>query len=342
MKIIRTKKIAILLVLIALTIVGTVFAIKGLGTSTHHRLRQGIIVADGKVVVLPVTDEIKITKAGTYKFDASWGDEESLGFITGLTITDAGGNDVLACTANKMDMVSEEIELEKGTYHVTFEFFSNDGDTNAFLHAHNLTMGDDVFTDYTNGEWTVNYNIGVEPSNNGGWLLVFCCIFLIILITMFFIQLVTKSDSDNADKYDERQLLERGHAFQAAYFFLMIYIGVYALMGQMHTTLPLSEGNVIFMGIFISIGVFVTISVLKDAYFALTEKRNIIFIIFTIIGLMNALIVIARIADGTFVVDGMISDVFSNLLSGVLFLYLGVLCMIKGALDKKQDAEDED
>lgn len=141
-------------------------------------------------------------------------------------------------------------------------------------------------------------------------------------------------------EYDERQIIARGKAFQVAFFTLMVSL---LLDGFIRTILEYDwsdyfTGVAICIGI--AIGVFVTVSIYKDAYVQLEKNIFNMAIIMLLIGVLNISIGVLNIIEYGFVLNGQITASFLNLFYGVEFVIIGILCLVKNHMNKKEELEE--
>ena len=95
--------------------------------------------------------------------------------------------------------------------------------------------------------------------------------------------------------------------------------------------------------IFVSIGVFVTVCILKDAYMSLYENVKGVVMMFAMVGLLNIGIGITNIVHGYQMVEnGMLSTNCLNLIVGVMFIYVLVVFIARIIYNNRQLEEDEE
>lgn len=182
-------------------------------------------------------------------------------------------------------------------------------------------------------------------------------ILLGVLILFIFSKIVKKfggkvvfgCGKDRKD-YDERQMFVRGKAYEAGFFTLIGYILIVGmLLDVMECSFIISFG-VLWIGVAISIGIFVIICIVKDAYVSLRENAKGILIMFGSIGFLNLVsglpnrnnwlekVEITRngqTMECTKLLPGIV-----NLVLGILFFILMAVLIGKIWYDKKQEKED--
>lgn len=147
------------------------------------------------------------------------------------------------------------------------------------------------------------------------------------------------------DSYDERQLLARGKAYKAAFFTLLFYIMAVALLDNIFGISIFMSFCGLWIGIALSVMVFVVICILKDAYMSLYENVRGIIIVFSIVGILNIAVGILMILEKhPLLENGTISVEWTNLVVGILFFVILIVFCGKVLYNKKQldeEAEDE-
>lgn len=93
----------------------------------------------------------------------------------------------------------------------------------------------------------------------------------------------------------------------------------------------------------ISLAVFATICILKDAYMSLYENVKGVVIMFSAVGILNIAIGIGNIVDGTSLIEnGVLSVRCTNLIVGLLFIYILPVFIGRVIYNNKQLEEDEE
>ena len=178
-----------------------------------------------------------------------------------------------------------------------------------------------------------------DMSEKSIWLLglIACSVVLAVII----ITNVIKKHKNSKDEYDERQILARNIAYKCAFFTLLFYNLVCAVLSAAEIKWADTTAQ-IFIGICLSTFVFIALCIMRDAYF--TQKRTMnSFLIFSfsmsIVALFN---IISTVSSG----EGFVSDSGLNLnvipfCYGIMFFGSGIVAVIKKIINNKQAVEDE-
>ena len=179
------------------------------------QMRQIVAVENGHTVSKPITNSFELNTKGKQVIAVKWWSDEKPGFVTGLVVTDPTGEEIFACTGDKVDILSNSMKLEKGTYEITLTFLSSPEEMNSFILAHNLgeVIGDE-FTDYKeNGEWLMEYSVEFRSAFGLGHVAISVLMGVIIgllLVRLFWV--ISKTGNQSKLQYDERQEMVRGRA----------------------------------------------------------------------------------------------------------------------------------
>lgn len=141
-------------------------------------------------------------------------------------------------------------------------------------------------------------------------------------------------------KYDERQKLARGKAFQAGFFTVLIYEVLYAfgdLMGLRWTV----HFTGVMIGLFLGVAVFGVAAVCQDAYLSLNEKPQGWLALWGIIILANGACVFSEAVDGELIRDGMLTENWLNGLCVALFAVILVAQLLHTARARREEMEEE-
>ena len=90
--------------------------------------------------------------------------------------------------------------------------------------------------------------------------------------------------------------------------------------------------------LWISLCVFVTYCIVKDAYIALHARRKVLIGVFTVVGVLNLAIALSEILCGEGIVTaGRLNLSSSNLLTGAACLYIAIALCVKAILERRQE-----
>ena len=162
---------------------------------------------------------------------------------------------------------------------------------------------------------------------------------------------VTMVKSKKCEEYDERQLVVRSKAFKYAFFTLMFYVVFVELINELFEMPLLCSFGGTWIGVCISIAVFVVYCVINDAYISMNENKRGILILFGGVALLNVVITIAGVLhneieftdkiqimqDGVLREHAIISVQSANLACAVLFIIICATIIIKALVEVKED-----
>ena len=187
-----------------------------------------------------------------------------------------------------------------------------------------------AFEKSTKGVYIMNGNLVYGL----GFVLGIVIVSAIILIPML---IALTKDGRIKRKYDERQEAIRGRGFKLAFYTMIIMNMLYGFFQVACKELPIEPGAMVFIIIFMGVGVYAWYTILNDGYFALNERIPQTIVTFTIIGLANLLIGLNQIMNGDIIVDGVITYNCVNLVCGIFMLITVLVILIKQHKDKKED-----
>lgn len=159
---------------------------------------------------------------------------------------------------------------------------------------------------------------------------------------LFFTVLVIKLKLNHMPVYDERQMKSRGECFSVSFFIL---IGCLLLDGLIRLAFRYDWSSYI-VGvaccIFVSIGTFAIMAILKDAYTSIGENKLRFSLLLGFIGGINFIVGIFRIVQDGFLEDGQVALPFINLLAGCILLIVTMVLLIKYFIEKKQTGDEDE
>lgn len=173
-----------------------------------------------------------------------------------------------------------------------------------------------------------------------GFLIGFSVVILIFLI----IAIVLKCKNNHATEYDERQLIARNAAYKYSFFTLVFY----CILCGMLDIAEIKWAEIViqmFLGMFMSVTVFVVICIFKDAYFGIKKGKNNIYTFLY----LSATITVVQLFSFIFnvfidknpiITNGMLNSHLIPLLCAVTFLIMMIATVIKIIISKKEREEE--
>lgn len=274
------------------------------------------------------------------------------GLITAFVLYDEEGKIAFYCTGEEFHVESAELELKPGNYKIEFRYITNEEALSTLMtEGGGEYYSEEEYTFAENGTFnvTMEYNVKEAGALSIYYLLgVICGVAVGLVLVAALVWLTRKMggkiDLDiKKDAYDERQLLARGVAYKFAFYTLLIGMVIIALMEEIAgIKLFMSMAGVWAMAC-ISLAVFVTICIVKDAYMSLYENVKGVVIMFSGVALLNIVIAISNIIDGApWIENGVLSVGCTNLIVGVLFVYILIVFVCRVIYNNKQLEEDEE
>ena len=338
-------------VIIILALVGISFMTSGeiMGDVTQSTIVE---VEDG--VASPATMEgssFSLEEDGEYAVDVKC-ENDSDGLITAFVLYDEEGNVEFFCSGSEFAAESSNLKLEAGNYRTEMRYITNEEDLSKLMiegGGEYYSEEEYAFTENGTFNVTMEYNVKEAGAKNIYYLLGVICGVAMGLALVALLVWITRKMGGKVDleckkgAYDERQLLARGVAYKYAFFTLMIGMVVIALMEEIAGIRLFMSMAGVWVLICISIAVFATICILKDAYMSLYENVKGVVIMFSAIGILNIAIGIGNIVDGVPLIEnGVLSTRCANLIVGLLFVYILPVFIGRVIYNNKQLEEDEE
>lgn len=179
-------------------------------------------------------------------------------------------------------------------------------------------------------------------SENLFWVIGFITgIFVVIVISIIFALIAKKKNNNKKPvEYDERQVLARGSAYSTAFFTSLVYMIACAMLNILE--IKWAEFSVqMFLGLFLSVTVFASVCILKDAYFTVNSKKLPMIIMFLGVIVLNLSVWIISIIDGeSMLTNGILNSNTLNAGAAVMFIIILIVTIIKSIMDKKAVEEE--
>ena len=340
----KKKTIAILFVLIAaLFAVGVGAILFGLPKTVYELSFEENIIAQSGVAPEEMVYSMEVPEDGDYVMYAKWTSNPS-GMLMACNITDANGNNVNILGAHWMDMASEVMTLEAGTYTLTLTPF-NDAELWKAYWAKFDKIGWDAATENDepetelvgDGEFDFEFSFRLVGSKNVKGIV--SIVFAVIGVILFVIILaVVQRENSMKQNYDERQELLRGRGAKYGLISMLFLNVALYLLESMGVQLPMTAGIAVILSVFVGGGVYSVYCIRMDAYFALNQRAGAFAGFLFIIGVINLVIGIAALLDGRIIQNDQLTDRSLNLFCGILMMILcGSMLLKKAYKDREEE-----
>ena len=176
---------------------------------------------------------------------------------------------------------------------------------------------------------------------NGNLIMTVAIVVVICLVLIIALSKSFHRDSSMKPKYDERQMAIRGRGYMLAFYIILIVMCFLPALINDETKKLLGD-LVNFIPMAIGIPVHVSYCIWNNAYIELNlnYKKWVIFSI--VAGLFNMLVGFSSIHSKGLIRDGSLNFNLVNVYIGILLIIVLIELVIKNAIDRKEDEEDEE
>ncbi len=340
----ETKIVVFIAVCMAAVFATMVFLFGDFEETTYDvNFQREITVQDGSANPATFSEEVEIYESGNYQFFFKWDSEP--GMLTGVRVTDAQGKVLQWVTGECVDAEMQSMYFEKGNYEITFfnllravdfqQFISSSGGeehvvTDYVFEANKIFVNSYSYKIVNSGTMSVAKTVGILVGLMLGMIL---CGVIIIL--------TRKGEKGNGfaeARYDERQQIARGKAYQIGFCTAIFYFVAVTISDIMELQIPAKDCVVMFIGIILSLFAWIVYCVKEDAYYALNEKRKTIYVVVLVGGVVNLLIGAINVSNGLAVTDGVLNFGSMNLICGFFVIAVGIVLLIKRLTDSREEA----
>ena len=174
--------------------------------------------------------------------------------------------------------------------------------------------------------------------NSVSYILGFLCGLAVVAIAVLLLRFVFKKKSwVLGGEYDERQRAIQGRGYKYAYFTLMIAVVAGGLFDAWTGVRWIEPFPFAMLCLWLSLCVFVTYCISKDAYVTLQEKRKVLILVFVVSALLNLGIALMEILCGDGIITGGCLNLTSaNLFTGAASLQIAIALCIRAIYDRVQ------
>ncbi len=159
-----------------------------------------------------------------------------------------------------------------------------------------------------------------------------------VFLWALFVSLRKKRSGD-ASEFDERQLAARAKAYSSAFFTLLGYLAVVALLDSVAEVRWCDLYTACFLGMMLALDVFAVTASRMDAYFGIHERPVASIVLFGFVAVLNLGVAVARFAAGEPLLEnGLLTRESSmNLIMGVAFVPITVAAIVTAVRARRED-----
>ena len=174
--------------------------------------------------------------------------------------------------------------------------------------------------------------------NSISYILGFLCgLVLVVLVALLLLYVFKRKNGVLCGEYDERQKAVQGCGYKYAYFTLLISVVAGALFDVWTGVKWIELFPFAVLCLWLSLCVFVTYCITKDAYVSFQAKRKVLILILAVSALMNLGIALMEILCGDGIITGGCLNLTSaNLFTGAASLQIAIALCIRAIYDRVQ------
>ena len=139
--------------------------------------------------------------------------------------------------------------------------------------------------------------------------------------------------------FDERQLLAQGTAYKTAFWAMLVYYCIQAIITGVAEIVWCDQLLSAFLGVFVGVGSFAVICIIKDAFARLNQSRTGLIVLWNIIGLSQLSLGITHIKDHSLIENGVLSAGCIQFAAMLLVLVIDAAYIVKRCRDKREEQE---
>lgn len=157
------------------------------------------------------------------------------------------------------------------------------------------------------------------------------------IVFYLIISVLCNKDRKLKVKYDERQQLVRGKCFEYGFFSMIICLVALMIIKAGDIYVPVHDAVLVFFVVMVGVIVNVTYAIMHDAYFGLNTRFNSYLVVLAVAMVINVVSTIIYAVSEGLVIDGVLGCGGVVILSGVFFLWVFIVLIIKKFSDAKEE-----
>lgn len=150
------------------------------------------------------------------------------------------------------------------------------------------------------------------------------------------------TNGEKKDRYDERQHMLIGKGYKYGFYGIMVYDGLYAVVGSWLDSSLMVPGIAAFVNIAVGLAVFATYCIWNGAYFALNFNARRYLILLVFLAVINYIAGFFYLKVGVpMVEDGLLTTSSANFICAALMTFILLVALVRKLTPVKGE-EDED
>lgn len=173
--------------------------------------------------------------------------------------------------------------------------------------------------------------------NTANLLGIFTGIVVGIAIGLLMLKNSKKDGKFTKSRFDERQELVRVRGYKYAFFTLIYYNVLFAIVDELAEKRFMDYSIELFIGVCISITVYASYCIWNEGYFALNDRPKYSLTSLVILGVCNIVLSINQLEEGKCVRDGRLTFNAVSLVIGIMMIVTVIVIIAKMISNKKEE-----
>ena len=172
--------------------------------------------------------------------------------------------------------------------------------------------------------------------------IVFIVLYLVLSAVLIFVLTKKPPKKEKKCRFDERQIAAQGTAYQAAFWTMLCYSIVYAIVSGAMGIVWCDEFLGIFLGVIVGVTVFFLVCIFRDAYFSPEQSKTSAIVLLNLLCACQGILGINHLLDGTVIENGILTADSTQLFIFLMGLVADAALIVKHRMEKREEEEPEE
>lgn len=144
---------------------------------------------------------------------------------------------------------------------------------------------------------------------------------------------------EQKQRFDERQIAAQGAAYKTAFWTMLAYYLLYAIVCGAGELVWCDQFLGMFLGVIVGVTVFALICIFRDAYFSPDQSSASVVVMINVLCIIQGGFGLLHLSDGTVVEDGILTADATQLFLFLMGLIIDVGLFVKHRMEKREEQE---
>lgn len=166
---------------------------------------------------------------------------------------------------------------------------------------------------------------------------VFVVLYLALSAAVIYLAARRRTGKEKKQIFDERQVAAQGSAYKAAFWTMLCYYMLYAIVSGAAEIVWCDPFLGAFLGVIIGVTVFAIICIFRDAYFRPDQSAASAIVLINLICLCQGVLGVVHLSEGNLIENGVLSADSLQFFIVLMGLTIDAAILVKHQMEKREE-----